>query len=292
MHPDADLGAHLQSKLKWRHDPSMAVDHLCLGRDGIGGAWDKLTSKRLQTISMADWMELPNYAMETFRQQRRACRCRGLPAQAVVSNERAVRATYEEVRSYYVHYVKRHQLTNNFRNGCEVKSIQRVSIDKPFYDDLNEEIRTPEPLWEICGHNSQTGSSFVIHAKYVVLATGTPQNLTRPLGILGEHASQSFTYTTLHEMEDLIINKKRLTANSKPLLVVGCGLTAIDVLLVCQQYSIPVLHVFRRATDDHELVLNQLSANIYPEYERMREFIRQSSSTASPNTTPLVSVRS
>ena len=166
MHPDADLGAHLQSKLKWRHDSSMAVDHLCLGRDGIGGAWDKLTSKRLKTISMADWMELPNYPMETFRQQRRACRCRGLPAPAAVNNERAVRATYEEVRSYYVHYVKRNHLTNNFRNGCEVKSIKRVCVDDPFYDDLNEEIRTPEPLWEICGHNAPDGQ-FVRHPRQV-----------------------------------------------------------------------------------------------------------------------------
>jgi hypothetical protein len=283
MHPDADLGAHLQSKIKWRHDPSASIDHLCLGRGGVGGVWNQLTSKQLQTVSMADWMELPNYSMATFREQRRACRCRSStnPEQSTTLNDDAARATYDEVRSYYIHYVKRNRLTNHFRNGYEITSIERVCVDAPFYDDLTEEIRTPEPLWEIRGYNELNKNPFIIHAKYVVLATGMPQNITRPLGIIGEQASHSFTYTTLHDIEDVIQNKKALTNHSKPLLVIGCGLTAIDVLLLCQQYSIPVLHVFRRAIDDHELVLNQLPANIYPDYERIRELIKQSSSSVS-----------
>jgi hypothetical protein len=288
MHPDADLGAHSQSKLKWRNDPSSTIDHVCIGRGGIGGVWNQLNSKQLQTISMADWMELPNYPMATFRQQRRASRHRSslktdrslLP----VSDDASIRATYDEVRSYYIHYVKRNRLTNNFRNGCEVTSIERVCIDAPFYDDMIEEIRAPEPLWEIRGHDEQTKTPFMFYAKYVVLATGISQTITRPLGIIGEQAIQSFTYSTLHEMEELIVDKKQLTSQSKPLLVIGCGLTAIDVILLCQQYSIPVVHVFRRAIDDPELVLNQLSASLYPEYERIRELIRLPSSTINTST--------
>lgn len=279
MHPDADLGAHLQSKMKWRYDPSTSLDHLCLGRGGIGGVWNQLTSKQLQTVSMADWMELPNYSMSTFRQQRRACRCRQSKETPTNEPTESLRATYDEVRAYYIHYAKRNHLMKYFQNHTEVTSIERVCIDAPFYDDLTEEIRTPQPLWEIRGYHEQTKETFVIHAKYVVLATGIPQNITRPLGFLGEQASQSFTYQTLHEIEQLIIEQKRLRTNSKPLLVVGCGLTAIDILLLCQQYSIPVLHVFRRAIDDYELVLNQLPANLYPEYERIRELIRQSTSS-------------
>ena len=282
MHPDADLGAHSQSKLKWRHDPSLSIDHLCLGRGGIGGVWNQLTSKHLQTISRADWMELPNYPMSTFRQHRRTCRYN-----SSMNNEKSIakttnqftRATYDEVRSYYISYVKRNHLTDNFRNGCEITSIEHVCIDAPFYDDLAHEIRTPEPLWEVRGYNEQTKNPFLIHAKYIVLATGIPQKITRPLGIIGEQASHSFTYTTLHDIEELIKNKTRLTKNSKPLLVIGCGLTTIDVLLLCQQYSIPILHVFRRAIDDPELVLNQLPVNVYPEYEQIRELTRQSVST-------------
>lgn len=285
MHPDADLGAHLQSKIKWRHDPSSSIDHVCIGRGGIGGVWNQLTSKQLQTLSMADWMELPNYPMSSFRQQhRRACRCnQDEPTTTTTTTKvdnQSARATYDEVRAYYLSYVKRNRLTSNFRNGCEVTSIERVCVDAPYYDDMAEEIRTPEPLWEVRGYDEQTKKPFVINAKYVVLATGMPQKLTRPLGILGEQASQSFTYTNLQDTEELIYNKKCLTQNSKPLLVVGCGLTAIDVLILCKQYLIPVIHVFRRSIDDHELVLNQLPANIYPEYERIRELIRQSSSTS------------
>jgi thioredoxin reductase len=219
---------------------------------------------------MANWMELPNYPMATFRQQRQACRGHN-------DQIESLRATYEEVRAYYIHYVKRNRLLNYFRNGYEIISIERVSIDAPFYDDLTKEIRTPEALWEIRGYDEQNKNPFILHAKYVVLATGISQDITKSLGIIGEQTSQSFTYTNLHDIEDLIINKKRLRNNSKPLLVIGCGLTAIDVILLCQKYLIPILHVFRRAIDDHELVLNQLPATIYPEYERIKELIRQSS---------------
>ena len=285
LHPDADLGAHLQSKLKWRRDPTQRIDHICLGRSGIGGVWNSLTSKQLQTVSMADWMELPNFSMETFRQIRRNCRCRASSTTTTTttasSNQSSIRATYDEVRAYYTSYVKRHKLTDNFRVGYEVISIERACLDAPYYDEYTETICTPKPLWEIRGFHIDTHEPFVVYAKYVVLATGIPQNLTRPLSILGEQASQSFTFTTLNEIEELIITKKKLRTNSKPLLVVGCGLTAIDVILLCQQYSIPVLHVFRRSIDDHELVLNQLPANTFPEYERIRELIRQSTSTSS-----------
>lgn len=225
---------------------------------------------------MADWMELPNYPISTFRQQRHAYQSRSSTNTNEINS--SLRATYDEIRLYYIQYVKRNRLTKYFHNYCEVKSLERVSIDKPFYDDINEEIRTPEIFWQIHVYDKQKEKSFFIHAKYVVLATGIPQNITRPLGIVGEQASQSFTYTNLYQIEELI-SQKCLSKTSKPLLIIGCGLTALDVLLLCQQYSIPVLHVFRRAIDDNELILNQLSSSTYPEYERMKDFIRYSSPT-------------
>lgn len=279
LHPDADLGARLHSKIKWRDDPTMKVDHLCLGRGGVGGVWNQLTSKELKTVSMADWMELPNYPMAKFRQQRQTCRSRGTTKTETEAETNPLRATYEEVRAYYINYIRRHDLTNNFRNGCEVTSVTRCCVDEPFYDDQIEEIRSPEPLWAIRGYEERTKKPFLIYSKYVVLATGLCQKLTRPLGIADEQLSQSLTLTSLHEIENMIVKQQRLTSMSKPLLVVGCGLTAIDVLLLCQKFSIPVVHVFRRAIDDHELALNQLPANLYPEYDRIREIIRQSSST-------------
>jgi thioredoxin reductase len=216
--------------------------------------------------------------MTTFRQQRQACRCRSSTEHHQPINfDQSLRATYDEIRAYYIHYVKRNHLTNYFRNGCEITSIGQVCIDTPNYDDIAEEIQRPELVWEIHGYDERDQNPFIIHAKHVVLATGISQEITKPLGIIGEPISQSFTYTNLHDIEDLIINKKRLNNNSKPLLVIGCGLTAIDVILLCQNYSIPVLHVFRRAIDDHELVLNQLPATLYPEYERIKELIKQSS---------------
>lgn len=200
---------------------------------------------------MAYWMELPNYPLSTFRQQRR-------------NSKLTLRATYEEMRAYYIHYVKRHRLIDFFRNGCEVTSIERIHPN------------TNDVLWEVRGHRIQDNSQFMIHAKYIVLASGMSHSTTRLLNIPNEKHTQSFTFTTYSEIENLIIEKQSLTSESKPLLIIGCGLTAVDVLLLCQQYSIPVLHVFRRSIDDYDLILNQLPASLYPEYERIKDSMKTS----------------
>lgn len=247
LHPNADLGAHSHSKLSWATNPSLIVDHICLGRTAIGGVWSRLKSNEFQTVSLADWMELPNYSMKTFREQR----------QRSVS----VRATYDEVRRYYLHYVKRHRLMKYFRSECQVISMERL---------------LPDGIWSIRGFDYLENRSFQYHCKFVVLATGVSQQLTRPLGIPNENDILSITLTNLPDVENLIIQQKRLTSESLPLLVVGSGLTAMDVILLCQRHSISVLHVFRLSIDDPEFVLNQFSSTIYPEYERLRELIRGS----------------
>ena len=248
MHPDADLGADLQSKLKWRDEPSTAVEHVCLGLTGIGGRWHRLRSEHFQTVTMTNRMELPNYSFSLFRQQRRVDRTRN-----------SQRATYDEVRAYFIHYVKRFGLKNFFRTGCRVTSIERVSSH-----------------WQIRGFDENQEKHFFICAKFLVLATGISESITRPLSCLGEETIHSLTYTNPLDIEDLIIRQKKLNEMSQPLLVVGFGPTAIDVILLCDRYSIPILHVFRRSIDDPELILNRYSSCIYPEYDRVRDLIRNS----------------
>jgi hypothetical protein len=261
-HPDVDLGARLQSKLKWRYDKATIVDHLCLGRTDIGGVWSRLTSKYLQTASIADCLDLPNYTMANFRQDSRVSHC-------TTSSKQSARATYDEVRSYYVHYVKRNRLSKYFRSHCHVTSIERV------YRAQTNDMSTSDYVWQIRGYDELNETCFSVQARYVVLATGVSQDITRPLGICHEQASQLLTYTNVSDIEDLIVQRKLLTSQSKPLLIIGCGLAAIDVLLLCQRYSIPVLHVFRRSIDDQELEINQLTGTIYSDYEHIRELIRQ-----------------
>ena len=38
-HPDADVGIEETSLLEWKHHPERAIEHVVLGKSGIGGAW-------------------------------------------------------------------------------------------------------------------------------------------------------------------------------------------------------------------------------------------------------------
>ncbi|CAF3629224.1 unnamed protein product, partial [Didymodactylos carnosus] len=267
LHPDADLGVNSQSKLFWKHVPNQIIDHVCIGRETPGGVWNKLTSQHLSTVSLANWMELPNYPFSTFRQQINQHENSDNPHH---NQKDSKRASYDEVRQYYKDYVKRQQLQKNFLNNREVTSIQRVCGEPAYYDEVKDEIRPTELLWEIRGHKTDTQKPFCIYAKYVVLATGTTQELTRPLDIIDKDQSHSFIKSTLTDIECLI-KEKKLTPDSKPLLVIGCGLSALDVVLLCEKYSIPVIHVFRKSIDDPDLVCNKLSSNTYADYEKLFE---------------------
>ncbi|CAF1219762.1 unnamed protein product [Didymodactylos carnosus] len=269
LHPDADLGTNSPTKLNWKHVSNQHIDHVCIGRGTPGGVWNKLTSQHLSTVSLANWMELPNYSFSEFRQSRRSSSNENSDIQQHQQDSK--RATYDEVRHYYKDYVRRRQLQKNFLNNREVTSIQRVCAEPAYYDEVKDEIHPTELLWEIRGYKTDKEQTpFCLHAKHVVLATGTTQEQTRSLNIVSDEQPQSFIKSTLCDIEQLIENKQ-LTSHSKPLLVVGCGLSAIDVILLCEKYSIPVMHVFRKAIDDPDLVFNKLSSNLYPDYEKLYE---------------------
>jgi len=136
-----------------------------------------------------------------------------------------------------------------------------------------------ETLYEVTGYEINTlenGKRKNNHFKYltknVVLATGLDK--ANRLGVEGEDLS--FVIHSLRELEEAV-EAGGLTPNSDPILVIGAGLSAADAIISAQGHDIPVVHLFRRAVDDPQLIFNKLPVNLYPEYHNVHKMMSEGS---------------
>ena len=146
----------------------------------------------------------------------------------------------------------------------ELRKDESISASRQSPQPLVEHCQPDNPRWELHGV-CRSGESFVFSAKELVLAVGTADK-PRRLDVPGEDLPiVSYGCPSLSLMEDL---KDRATEAS-PLIVVGCGLTAADAVLLALRLKIPVLHVFRRSANDPQLAVNQMPSSVYPEYAHL-----------------------
>ncbi|XP_034161849.2 oxidative stress-induced growth inhibitor 2 isoform X2 [Pangasianodon hypophthalmus] len=164
---------------------------------------------------------------------------------------------------------------NGFKNGTENgkdKTGEEENRKKRDMEGIRDN-RIPQGfsqgLWEVRGYQQLQGDThipFSLFAENVVLATGASDSPAR-LGVEGE----DFPYV-FHSVRDLglaVNHHENLGPASDPVLVVGAGLTAADAVLCAYNNSIPVLHAFRKQTDDPSLIFKQLPKTLYPEYHRV-----------------------
>ena len=193
------------------------------------------------------------------------------------------RASMEEVREYYLDYVREMELETNFQNYTTVTSVERVldvthSIDHesgeqaPCSSDHSGKLK-----WEVRGHHSSVDENgeiethpFCCRAPNVVLATGS-YDLPNKLGVLGE--SMPYVLHSIPELEKHISNVD-LCAKPDPLVIVGAGLSAADAILYAQEIKIPVVHIFRRDVEDPQVIYKKLPELLYPEYHRVHQMMR------------------
>ena len=117
-----------------------------------------------------------------------------------------------------------------------------------------------ESLNEIVGVSVQR--EVKIQAKCVVLAVGL--GCPRHLGVPGEDLS--FVSHRYPDDPQLLIDAG---LSGDPVVVVGSGLCAADVILMSLGMGLKVTHVFRRKASDSQLIFNKLPPGGYPEYDRI-----------------------
>lgn len=95
-----------------------------------------------------------------------------------------------------------------------------------------------------------------------MLANGG-NDLANRLGIKGEEMSLPWLKYDLPLLEKAISRLSPQERSSKPVVIVGAGLSSADAIISCRAAGIPVIHVYRNRTAGLDKLLPE---NIYPEY--------------------------
>lgn len=249
--PNADMLTREPSLLEWRHHPSREVRHLVVGLGPVGGTWHRMHNSQ-RSVSLSHWLELPGYSF----QQWRAVNQQG-PTNPHCAGVHEDRVNASCFGLYYKDYVDRMGLARNFVNNVSVTSVQQVPLQRTCY-----KIEGTQHLATAAGATSKT-QAYKVFAGNVTLACGA-FNRPRLLHIPGEDLP--FVHHKLPSNLDLF-------SDSEPVLVVGCGLVALDTVLALMQSGIPVLHAFRKDARDPGIILNQLSS-AYADYLLLKPLMR------------------
>ena len=147
---------------------------------------------------------------------------------------------------------------------CLCKEYGSMSIsskpqsNKVISPSNNKDSQRSEYSWKLRGWCSKYSRCFNICAKTVVLACGTNDqpNMLRVPGEDLPFVKHHFSTTELAQ----------LSSRSKPVVVIGSGLSAADAITVLLEKRVPVCHVFRKSEATAASPFATLSSVAYPEY--------------------------
>jgi hypothetical protein len=131
--------------------------------------------------------------------------------------------------------------------------------------------------WSVETRNVESGETTTYHCKYLVLANGA-SDLPNRLDFSKGKKDPSWLF---HDLRSLEYNLDRYIQSSgdeeiDPVLIVGAGLSAADAVVATRGRNVPVLHVFRNKAAD---LNRQLPENMYPEYHKVHQMMKDGGST-------------
>lgn len=145
--------------------------------------------------------------------------------------------------------MKHLELDKHFLEFAYVTCVQRITSS----DDYP---------WLIRGCHSL--GQFNFRSKKIVLATGV--GIPKCLRVANENEDCKRIFHSMTELERNLPKLIKCPTALKPVLVVGDGLSAADVVIKLLISGIPIVHSFRKAPRDTKNVLSKLSSVVYPEY--------------------------
>ena len=269
--PNADTGLNEESTLVWRHRHDRRIHHVVVGCGRSGGSWHLMQGSQL-TVSLNNWLDLPGWTFREWLEQhhreiKQASSCCQLARNSVVSEGNLYdRASTSHVAEYYENYVSKRSLEKNFENNVKITSVKRKGN-----------------VWEVCGNKktrckvSACKKPFRLLAENVVLASG----LSKPKKLSIEGEGLPFVYHHVRKVVQLTKPEgKSCKKITKPVLVVGDGLSAADTVLELVCNEIPVIHVLRHDLNDEELILNKMPTQVYHDYAKVKDMMSKPVFTA------------
>lgn len=311
-HPNADIGEFNPSSLTWKHDPTLKCSHVVIGKAKPGGIWHQMLTSTL-TLSLSQWLELPMFSFTDWKKQRGAmgasacdrAKCSPQSASTALgvgngsTSRDHLRASVMDIANYYVSYVEKLGLSENFVSGkvvSEVEKLQKCRGQSPefhyfslfcsgsdqspvsggshctqFFSDCEdwgiccqseEQFRDDQCYrWKLTTKSVCNGAETVVRARKLVLACG----LGKPKWLIAPGESEHFVTHSLFTFQDRI---QDIRATGKPVLIVGAGMSAADAVLLALQHDIPLYHAFYQRSNDPSLVFPKLPHEMYGEYHR------------------------
>ncbi|GMS97275.1 hypothetical protein PENTCL1PPCAC_19450 [Pristionchus entomophagus] len=255
--PSIDAGIHRPSSLRWAANPCRAVPHVVLGATEPGGSWST-HDPEMVAVSVGGLLDLPGYPMAAWMEDPKSARERQ-PASVVAA--------------YMREYPQRVGISGRVRSGTTVTRLEK----------------TPSGLWRVSGVYS-SGRPFTLLTRRVVLATGLMQQ--RMLEVEGETGNDCIVYTMqqlkqkmgeITTFQDPTVPSSSSASSAaptatKPVIVVGDGISAADTVLFCMERGLRVVHVMRK--NEHELrrlaqrLRSRFSVSLYPEYYNVFELMQ------------------
>lgn len=304
LQPGADLGLGFPSLVDWIYDPChQSVSHLVIGNKMPGGSWNGLPG-HIETLSPVSWLQLPGYSFEEWQRSWEIQESDSQDESAFRIKTENVRQYYvdyvsqtgiaENVMNRTAVVSLRRLEKSELQKGCTAFSQNGTAIDECqptmhsavpgcfCWNETWHRLATPPPVtdslsipgdyrFELTMRSDldddvdrlSPQQEVRIRAKCVVLAVGLGH--PRHLNIPGERLQ-----FVSHKYPD----DTRLLADAQssgdPIMVVGSGLCAADVILMSFGLGCKVTHVFRRKATDGQLIFNKLPPGGYPEYDRVR----------------------
>lgn len=234
LRPNGDIDIdNCQSRIRWVKDTKKRVHHLVLGAaPKAGGQWSEnpvATNLAIRTLryytktlsimsvntnskrSYADMLSLPGY---TFSDHYQKLYGKDMPA--------FTRPSRQDVSTYYAQYPEEAGISSSIGLGSYVYQVERAS-------DLGFIVRVLQCTEE----SGQQGPpiSYTIRCRHVVLASGLFTRVLPP----PPHLQQIPGYCPSEAFENNY---------NQPLLVIGSGFTAADILLSAHPKQ-KIIHIFK-----------------------------------------------
>ncbi|RPB22978.1 hypothetical protein L211DRAFT_289612 [Terfezia boudieri ATCC MYA-4762] len=255
LRPNADLDIdRCKPRIRWVKDDSKRVAHLVIGSaPKAGGQWSEnpiATSLDIGTLSYADMLSLPGY---TFFDHYHKLYEDDMPV--------FTRPTRRDVSSYYAQYPKETGMLSSIGLGRHVYQVERTGD----FGFLVRVLNSSEDVSQL-----QTPMSYAIRCKHVVLASGI---FTRQLS----------PPPPLQQIPEYVASAADNSNSNIPMLVVGSGFTAADVLLSAHPNQ-EIIHIFKWNCTGSSL-LKGCHPSAYPEYAmiyRMMKLAANNSTTINP----------
>ncbi|KAH0548028.1 hypothetical protein GP486_008230 [Trichoglossum hirsutum] len=255
LRPNADTACgEVHSRIRWSHEPDKAVSHAVFGcTRRPGGQWSERSvlssSSDFEALSYAEMLSLPGY---TFADMYREKHAKPLPE--------FTRPSQSDISDYLATYPARAGIEDSVYSSVHVDHVERSASGEGFIVDIS---RTVQDNKNNRGHvKGSTTYHSRVRCRHLVLASG-----------IFSHVIPS--PQLLHPLTTL--PKPPPPTNSHPLLVIGSGFSAADIItsmLPCRK----ILHLFRWSPETHPSPLRSCHRQVYPEYAAIYRRMKLASS--------------